>query len=1600
MKLFNAMFRPAKPQQMPPQGFGTFPLEEILTPSGLIDTSEETAAIATAFDLSDDLTLDFGLDSDFAAAEDSDSWQSPEDFGTLWTESGIDIPDEDFEDVDFFIPVPEDVLASIQFEFESGYFTVQDSGLVTVDYLFDGGGYQGELAIFSLDGMEEFELGSEAFVYEAARRALSGTEEGHIVISDRLEGARFDGQMLGEGGNWNSGDYLGAKTFQMRPGDEFGFMLVPSGRVETVFENPGIGGSETPLFSMSTANPDDMFAMGQLVDVFGDGNAFAFEDLRIDGGSDQDYNDIVFQVRGATGTTIYTGDLTSSNLGWLETDLGEAIKTYAQAYVDWAYDGFDANVSAPPEAQPLIGIIDTGFSANNPDIDYSRITLGSDWIDGDANPLLSSGEGNEHGTHILGLIGASRDNDTGIDGINDQAPLWLGRAVGSGQWANSLTEFVNAAIESGQPNAVVNLSLDLTQVDADGNVFTRYELTPQERAAIEYARQHNVLIVAAAGNDGGVMSALGQASQEFGNILTVGAAEHLMDNTAPYLNSDRTSYSSYGYGLDLLAFGGIPENPNLSLTGDGLGMMAGTSVATAKVTGAVSHLWAANPDLSYRQVIQILKDTATDLQNPNWDVETGSGLVNILAAVQLARATTPEISYAPPSMIPNSWSGEGVFVPSERPVQSPIVAEGFSGSPTPDIGTAYRYTPNHDDRVPGTTSQYLAEPFGETVQFDAWTYGERVSDYVLGTPKDLWYRVAGTDYWMPAAYIAGSPASQPSVLRPALPPINLPQPRPGYYPDLAELTDEQWNEYTQDNIRFDFGWPDFENKIHLTPQSIQNIYTDLSIATFGDRRPMTAGYLLDPGYRKGIGIWHSGVDLSAIQGTSVQVPVGGTILRGIQEINGNYFIGVQGDDGKLWIYGHLGTVAVPGGRIEAGQTIGTIGNKNHLHLELQAGPTYRSSQSANLGVVAAATLNPIKSFWELKNQGQVPLSDIPITMPGSFQGRIIATIGANVRSGPGRNFLIVGNRGFGTVVTFDEVRTGEFVAYPELGTATDQWYKIAGTNQWVSAAVVSGDPQNSVVDVPAIPGQQQMHIVRPGDTLWDIARGYLNDGRRWIELTNEDGRKFTAEEALRLLPGTAVYIPVVYQSGPTTPPPIQKPVPTPRPATRFEIARQAAIQRFGPANVGVSLGEPWRVTVGNATGWVQEFLLDGRYPRILMLEDGQDTAYWVHGDNLKEYQRLGGLTLENPLGFPRNDETPFVSSSTGATGVWQAFSGYEGNARIHNSWSGGKYNESVATWGDIGRYYESLGASNSWLGVPTQSEWHSSDGRTIWSRFEKGWITHNKETSVTESFAFDSRPSWIEESYKQEFFKYLQFESILWNKGLLAFQVQADTTWNMSLDEMLAKYHKLIMLASWYYGVSGQAIAGAIQWEYDKNSPSRERDLSVFTKVQLTGSWTIFNGTGWGKMHYKTAQRLGEEPQGLVVLDNSTDPKNVARYLANAFSSIDLIAQELRKASLAYSNFGFEIHNNPGILVTLYRSGEEEQSYEEKAQRAREENRQPQIEDGVTNVAYPGVEMFLPNMVTVMGRWVYDQVQQRSLSAYQSFEGEMEPYEYFRSVTA
>ena len=189
------------------------------------------------------------------------------------------------------MPAPQ--VAELTFYYTSpGVFTVGETGQVSLDYLFDGGKYQGDLAIFSLaDTDRTLQDGTEAFAREVALRAVLDRSLGHLAISDLTEGARFSGSLPYED-NFNAGTYKGAKTFSMRPGDKFGIVLIPNGTVEDVLYGRNLEGDHLPLFSIPSLNLNSTSYLTQLAETHPDslhqvdGNVFGMEDSRLDDASE------------------------------------------------------------------------------------------------------------------------------------------------------------------------------------------------------------------------------------------------------------------------------------------------------------------------------------------------------------------------------------------------------------------------------------------------------------------------------------------------------------------------------------------------------------------------------------------------------------------------------------------------------------------------------------------------------------------------------------------------------------------------------------------------------------------------------------------------------------------------------------------------------------------------------------------------------------------------------------------------------------------------------------------------------------------------------------------------------------------------------------------------------------------------------------------------------------------------------------------------------------------------------------------------------------------------------------------------------------------
>jgi len=243
--------------------------------------------------------------------------------------------------------------------FDTGTFTVGSTGEFEFDYLYDGGWYQGELAVFSLTGMELLEPGSDEFIAEATRRAMTSSEEGYVLAN---EGAKFSEKLDWENDfNIDAEDYQGVETFQMTPGDEFAVMLVQHATVWEITDPTKIHQwGKLPLFSIPEANPGETKPEGQMVDVDGNGT-YAFEDVRTDGDdSDADYNDFVFQFKGVQGTAPSIDLYSNSDRDWRNTEVGEEILSYANRAI------FDQGVFQVGESGEVIidYLYDGGFYGN------------------------------------------------------------------------------------------------------------------------------------------------------------------------------------------------------------------------------------------------------------------------------------------------------------------------------------------------------------------------------------------------------------------------------------------------------------------------------------------------------------------------------------------------------------------------------------------------------------------------------------------------------------------------------------------------------------------------------------------------------------------------------------------------------------------------------------------------------------------------------------------------------------------------------------------------------------------------------------------------------------------------------------------------------------------------------------------------------------------------------------------------------------------------------------------------------------------------------------------------------------------------------------
>ncbi|MGZ5396015.1 MAG: type VII secretion-associated serine protease mycosin [Mycobacterium sp.] len=302
-------------------------------------------------------------------------------------------------------------------------------------------------------------------------------------------------------------------------------------------------------------------------------------------------------------------------------------------------------------AGQTVAVIDTGVSRHRL---LPHLVPGGDYV--------SSGDGTAdcdgHGTIVAGIIGASPDPDNGFSGIAPEATI-----IGIRQSSN---KFRAADDPSGIGFGDVDTLAMAVRTAADMgatviNVSTVACLSIKDElddralgAALAYAVDvKNAVVVTAAGN---VISA-GQCSEQ---NPTTDPRRPGMPNWSD-VNTVVTPgwYDDYVLTVGSVGRDGMPSPFSLagpwvdvaavaeeivSLDPDGEGLIdrlvaagderpiSGTSYAAPVVSGIVALLRSRAPELSARQVMQRIEDTA---QGPSarWDPAVGNGTVDAVAAV-------------------------------------------------------------------------------------------------------------------------------------------------------------------------------------------------------------------------------------------------------------------------------------------------------------------------------------------------------------------------------------------------------------------------------------------------------------------------------------------------------------------------------------------------------------------------------------------------------------------------------------------------------------------------------------------------------------------------------------------------------------------------------------------------------------------------------------------------------------------------------------------------------------------------------------------------------------------------------------------------------
>ena len=348
----------------------------------------------------------------------------------------------------------------------------------------------------------------------------------------------------------------------------------------------------------------------------------------------------------------------------IETDI--PIKMFADS-IDWgvARIGADKVWNIGSGVGVKIAIVDTGIQTSHPDL-ISNIAQGYDFVNNDTD----ANDDNGHGTHVAGLASASL-NQAGVVGVSHSSklmPVKVLNAQGYG-YLSDVAKGIYYATDNGA--RVINLSLGST---TDSLVL---------KDAVNYAANKGVVVVAAAGNDGGAPCSYPAA---YSNAICVVATD------------SRNLLASFSnIGGELAAPGVYNYSTYLGST---YRYLSGTSMATPHVSGAAALLFSICTTCSSSEIRTLMRETAVDLGEVGQDILFGYGLVDLTAAVNKLQTQPVEEPVSetptetPVDQTPTTQTKKNTTLQTIN-ILEPIVSKGKKYIPdtVQDINVKYSLSP-------------------------------------------------------------------------------------------------------------------------------------------------------------------------------------------------------------------------------------------------------------------------------------------------------------------------------------------------------------------------------------------------------------------------------------------------------------------------------------------------------------------------------------------------------------------------------------------------------------------------------------------------------------------------------------------------------------------------------------------------------------------------------------------------------------------------------------------------------------------------------------------------------------------------------------------